>query len=774
MLSSGGARQTAEATEIRNDAAALGASANIIYTGDFNSSLNESGYPGYNGIVAASPSPGQGIDPGASSNLKTEKATGLSYRDDYQFVTGPVYNGTGGLKLVSGSYTVFGNNGSTGNSGKVNQSGNTALNDLGSNASTILTDLTTATDHLPVVADYAFTPATTSPTFGAISATPASPSIITGGSTAFTFTVQNTAASGANALNFTAAAGANVTGTVAGPVNVPAQATSTALSGFSFNGTTVGSNQAGSFILTDSNATNNPQTGSVSVNVYDHASPSVSGTTIALPNTIVGFNGTISTLGGLTVSNATGYRSNLKTTGATTAGPYVGIANVSSIAPGGSDTISASAYLDGTQPVGIGALNQSFLLTYADDSVLPGASANLGTTNVTVTGNVLNHASPTLSSASATFGRAMQNSSATIAATTLGNAAGTAQAGLQITSLSAGLSGGSVNDVIASGGAETINAAVVPNAATGPYSQTYSIGVSDDQSVDGWTPLTTQNLTVSGTVVANRLVTATPVSFGILHAGQSAGGSTTLSTAGDNNHFTAVTVPGGSDTLVSVAGTSTVFNADGQSETRSVTGSFPTAGLIGNTFPLATVGEGLAGEQPIPVQLAYSATVFSGSARWTGTSGSSWGTNANWQDTQAAGVQVAPGLFAGYSDSVVLDDSAAGNRAITLDGASPQLSSLTFSTTGNGYTLGQGSRVGHAAIQQQRGRGNPLRYRRHSRDLRPHGVFRQRRDQPGGPDPVDDLRQPGRQLRPSPTTARSSSVPPRRPLARSLAAARWT
>ena len=427
-----------------------------------------------------------------------------------------------------------------------------------------------------------------------------------------------------------------MTGTVSGPVNVPAQTTSSPVSGFSFSSTTVGANQTGSFTLSDSNATGSPATGSVSVNVYDHASPSISGTTIALPDTIVGFNGGTSTLGGITVSNAAGYRSNLKTTGATTAGPYVGIANVSGIAPGGSDTISAAAVLDGTQPVGLGALNQTFTLTYADDSTLSGASANLGTVNITVTGNVLAHASPTFSSAA---NRVMISSSSAVATATLGDAAAPAEAGLQITSLPAGLSGASVNQVIANGGSVTLSAPVGSTATTGPYSQTYVIGVSDDQSILGWTSSGTQNFTISGAVVANRVVTATPVSFGIVHAGQSASSSTTLSTAGGNNYYTAVTVPGGSDSLVTVQGTSTVFNSDGQSETRPVSGTFPTAGVIGNTISLATVGEGLAGEQPIPVQVNYTATVFSGSASWTGASGSSWGTNGSWQDTQAAGAQ---------------------------------------------------------------------------------------------------------------------------------------
>ena len=284
-------------------------------------------------------------------------------------------------------------------------------------------------------------------------------------------------------------------------------------------------------------------------------------------------------------------------------------------------------------PSASAALNQTFTLTYADDSTLSGASANLGTVNITVTGNVLAHASPTFSSAA---NRVMISSSSAVATATLGDAAAPAEAGLQITSLPAGLSGASVNQVIANGGSVTLSAPVGSTATTGPYSQTYVIGVSDDQSILGWTSSGTQNFTISGAVVANRVVTATPVSFGIVHAGQSASSSTTLSTAGGNNYYTAVTVPGGSDSLVTVQGTSTVFNSDGQSETRPVSGTFPTAGVIGNTISLATVGEGLAGEQPIPVQVNYTATVFSGSASWTGASGSSWGTNGSWQDTQAA------------------------------------------------------------------------------------------------------------------------------------------
>ena len=68
---------------------------------------------------------------------------------------------TGGLALVPGTYHVFGNNGTLPYKGTVNSGSNTALNNrLVTNgpvfisAAQLYLDLTTASDHLPVVADY--------------------------------------------------------------------------------------------------------------------------------------------------------------------------------------------------------------------------------------------------------------------------------------------------------------------------------------------------------------------------------------------------------------------------------------------------------------------------------------------------------------------------------------------------------------------------------------------------------------------------------------------
>ncbi|MGA2787049.1 MAG: hypothetical protein ABSF60_05930 [Verrucomicrobiota bacterium] len=170
-----------EAKIIRNDEANnLPATARVLYVGDYN--VTTSGEAGYLTILSnTAPNgvqQGQGIDPmnpagaaninwGTSTTaanilaMETESSTDLRYRDDLQVMTTNVYYGVaGGLALVPGTYHVFGNNGTTAYDGSVNSGSNTALNsDLASgapiSAAQLYLDLTTASDHLPVVADYA-------------------------------------------------------------------------------------------------------------------------------------------------------------------------------------------------------------------------------------------------------------------------------------------------------------------------------------------------------------------------------------------------------------------------------------------------------------------------------------------------------------------------------------------------------------------------------------------------------------------------------------------
>jgi hypothetical protein len=185
-----------EAKIIRNDEANnLPANARVLYVGDYN--VTTSGEASYQTILAASApngvQQGQGIDtmnPSGANNInwgtsttstnilamETESATDLRYRDDLQVMTTNVYYGVaGGLALVPGTYHVFGNNGTTPYFGSVNSGVNTALNnDLAAgapiSAAQLYLDLTDASDHLPVVADYTIPITVPAPAFQSVTA----------------------------------------------------------------------------------------------------------------------------------------------------------------------------------------------------------------------------------------------------------------------------------------------------------------------------------------------------------------------------------------------------------------------------------------------------------------------------------------------------------------------------------------------------------------------------------------------------------------------------
>jgi hypothetical protein len=173
-----------EAKIIRNDEANnLPSTASVLYTGDYNADNPE---PMYETLLAlAAPNAiqqGQGIDPLNPTNSQTlnwsasttnpnilallsESSTDLRYRDDFEVMTANIYYGTtGGLNYVSGTCHTFGNNGTTVYQGSVNSGTDTALNNrLVTNgpvfisATELYLDLTDASDHLPVVADYTIT-----------------------------------------------------------------------------------------------------------------------------------------------------------------------------------------------------------------------------------------------------------------------------------------------------------------------------------------------------------------------------------------------------------------------------------------------------------------------------------------------------------------------------------------------------------------------------------------------------------------------------------------
>jgi endonuclease/exonuclease/phosphatase family metal-dependent hydrolase len=167
-------RRNVEATQIRANADALGQGASLIYTGDFN--LYSSTEPAYQTLLSAGA--GQAIDPLNPSNATQNwdnsssfasfhtqspctSATGncgvgggIDSRFDFQLSTAEVHDGEG-FDLIPGSDHPFGNNGSTYNQA-VNSGSNTVTfpGVTSFTKSQILNALVSATDHLPVVADY--------------------------------------------------------------------------------------------------------------------------------------------------------------------------------------------------------------------------------------------------------------------------------------------------------------------------------------------------------------------------------------------------------------------------------------------------------------------------------------------------------------------------------------------------------------------------------------------------------------------------------------------
>lgn len=130
------ATRASEAALLRANGNSLGQGANIIYAGDFNL-IGGTSEGAYMTMLAAGN--GQAIDPenGDFTTLvkKTYSSSSAISRLDFQFITNELADDEG-LDLIDGSYHVFGRT----------QRGGSVI--------TAPSQLTSASDHLPVVADY--------------------------------------------------------------------------------------------------------------------------------------------------------------------------------------------------------------------------------------------------------------------------------------------------------------------------------------------------------------------------------------------------------------------------------------------------------------------------------------------------------------------------------------------------------------------------------------------------------------------------------------------
>ena len=121
-------------------------------------------------------------------------------------------------------------------------------------------------------------------------------------------------------------------------------------------------------------------------------------------------------------------------------------------------------------------------------------------------------------------------------------------------------------------------------------------------------------VSVSATVVANRVLSATAVDLGSVIVGAASTPQwSTLTTSGDDNHYTRVTLDGSSssDGPVTVAAApNQLFDDASDAANRGVSGTFATAGLKTGSVALAVTGEGLTGEAAQGASIDYTATAY--------------------------------------------------------------------------------------------------------------------------------------------------------------------
>lgn len=156
-------RRAVEARALRNDADALGEGAHVIFAGDLN--LRSSFDEAFQELIASGPAqafdpadfPGQWKNNFNARSVHTHGTSEVDDRFDFQLPSLEWRDGEG-LDLIDGSYRAFGNNGSTYNRAVNDTLVNTYPLQLieGSGVTRVaaLNALRTASDHLPVVADY--------------------------------------------------------------------------------------------------------------------------------------------------------------------------------------------------------------------------------------------------------------------------------------------------------------------------------------------------------------------------------------------------------------------------------------------------------------------------------------------------------------------------------------------------------------------------------------------------------------------------------------------
>jgi autotransporter-associated beta strand protein len=420
----------------------------------------------------------------------------------------------------------------------------------------------------------------------------------------------------------------------------------------------------------------------------------------AFSNATATFNiitGATTTVGGtLTNTASSGANAlNVSLTGTGTGGNTVTSLTAST---GSTVAVGTPASVTGTFTAGAVGTGQTWTITNTDNTATTTSASATGTVNV------YNHALGVLALTGSTTTFKAINGATVTDAVQLTNS-GANNVNLNIGTNSLGLTGS-----LTAGGSQSGTGSLVASSTAGAVvTGTFSTAYGDDQSVIGHNALGSQTAT-SGTITitsynkSSPSLSGTTTNFGTVHAGATVGTqSTVLSNAAGLNADLQINSLGGltdtgSGTII-VAGTSHTLNAN--VGTLSTAGTYTQAYSIGTQDSASYVGATVNGT------LTYTVTgqVYSGNSTWATNGSGAWGTltgtGTNTFGTNWGATQGSPGLDSGFTqtDSATFG-AVAGNTTATvsLNGASPSLKAITFSTTGGGYTIAQGTGTGSITL----------------------------------------------------------------------------
>ncbi|MEI6674094.1 MAG: autotransporter-associated beta strand repeat-containing protein, partial [Verrucomicrobiota bacterium] len=231
----------------------------------------------------------------------------------------------------------------------------------------------------------------------------------------------------------------------------------------------------------------------------------------------------------------------------------------------------------------------------------------------------------------------------------------------------------------------------------------------------GITNLTSQTVAISGSGYNLAAAASTQtVNIGTMHVGGTSSAlvtltnsapvdatyTETLSSNGFSSPTSSITTSGSVSGIVGGGSGSGTLSVGLDASVTAGPGKSGTTTVALNSTEVNSSGLGTTsvGSQTITV----TGDVFNGSGKWTlasGTSGS-WGTHANWIDSN--GSIGAPGTFAGFDNVDTATFDGTGTTAtIELDSAAPSLKALTLG--GTSYTIAQGTGTNKLTLKSNTG-----------------------------------------------------------------------